>query len=93
MYYRILTEDKNRDEIEELIAQRFDSFTILEGVGYWQGKREKCLVIEIQIPYVSNSAKLTDCERIHALAHAIKRANNQKAIIVQEIASREDLLT
>jgi len=32
----------------KITGQQFEGFTAYQGVGYWQGKAEKCLMIEIE---------------------------------------------
>jgi len=32
----------------ELASKNFDGFTIYKGIGYWKGKGEKCLIMEIE---------------------------------------------
>jgi hypothetical protein len=45
--YRIYTEEKNKKAIVNLIGRQCDSFTLQSTLGYYQGKAEKSIVIEI----------------------------------------------
>jgi hypothetical protein len=45
--FRIYTEEKNKRDIVRLAGQEFDSFTLQPTLGYYQGKSEKSIVIEI----------------------------------------------
>ena len=75
MLYRILTEDINRRQIEDIVARRFDSFTIYAACGYWNGTKESSLVIEID----TSGAKV----RVRLVAEQIKQLNGQDAVLIQ----------
>lgn len=45
--YRIYTERKNLKWVYQIVAEHFLGFTIYKTIGYWQGKPEKSVVIEI----------------------------------------------
>lgn len=77
MLYRIFTEHKNLPAIKCIVADWFDGCTMFEAVGYWQGKREKSLCIEIW--------GHEDWWAIKAIVSAIKRVNSQDAVLVQQI--------
>ena len=70
--YRLYTE--NKKNIDGITSKLFDGFTLLKGTGYWRGKREGCLIIEI----------LADKEtkNIEVLANTIKRVNKQESVYV-----------
>ncbi len=76
MLYRIFTEDKNRRELLPIISKQFPGFTVIEATGYWLGKPEKSLVIEIM-------TRLSDDTPIMHLAGLIQDLNNQEAVLVQ----------
>ena len=68
--YRIHTEKK--DNIAGLCAEWFDGFTIIESKGYWQGKPEDSITIEV----------LTESKRnIAMLCNDLKLANNQVEVL------------
>ncbi len=77
--YRIYTENKNRDRIEELVSQYYDGFTIFETTGYWKRNKEKSLVIEVL---------QTEPEGIYfnirTLCESIRRENNQESVLLTE---------
>lgn len=71
--FRIYTEDKNREEIQEETAVCFANFTIYLVEGCYQGQSEQSLVIEI----------ITDEKEyplVKTLAESIKHLNNQQAV-------------
>lgn len=76
MLYRILTEDKNRKQVEDIIRAKFPGFTLYQAEGHWRLQREQTLIIEIE----------TDLdEPIMSVARDIKLANQQEAVLVQRI--------
>lgn len=75
--FRIQTEDKNRESIEELISDFFDGFTILSGTGYWKSDKEDTLVIEVIGPE-DIRANIEHC------ADIIRKSNNQECVLVTE---------
>ncbi len=81
MTYRIYTQNKGRAGIERIVGRAFPGFSIFPATGYWQGTRERSLVIEIL-----GAAK--DGPRVRRVAQDIKTANNQEAVPVERI--RED---
>ena len=76
--YRLYTEDgpHYRPAVKRIVAQSFESFTLIEGVGLWQGTEEPCLIIEI----ITDAADADSLVR--NLAGNICRTNNQSAILV-----------
>ncbi len=75
MLYRIYTEDKNRESIEALVNQYFSGFTIIETTGYWEGTKEKSLIIEIITADHNGST-------VRVLAEAIRSKNKQQSVLV-----------
>lgn len=77
--YRIYTEDKNRERIEEEVSKYFDGFTIYEAIGYWKREKEKSLVIEILRSgwdYKQGTAE--------TLAENIRILNKQEVVLLTE---------
>jgi hypothetical protein len=70
--HRIYTEEKNKRPILHLAAKSFKSFTVQPTLGYYRGRPEKSIVIEI----IGASAKA-----INALARNIKKMNGQKSVL------------
>jgi len=75
--YRIFTEHKNSDKIVEIVNKYFEGYTLLNGIGYWQGVPEQSLVIEI-------IGTEKDAARVELVAYEIKKANVQEAVLIQE---------
>ena len=85
MLYRILTEHKRRDKIIGIVAGQFNSFTLIDGLGYWKGKPEKALIIEI-------AAGISERETIAELCRTINRVNAQECTLLQEVECRSTLI-
>jgi hypothetical protein len=71
--YRVYTEDKNKGKIIRLIAKQWESFTVQPTIGYYRGKPEKSIVIEI---VGARSSEITK------LAVAIQKMNGQKSVLI-----------
>ena len=86
--YRIYTEDLNRPEVErdiqDVVANfshgglTFDNFTLIKGIGYYNGSPEECVIIEIIAEIVSTHYH----EAIVALCKEIKESNNQECVLL-----------
>ena len=87
MLYRILTENKNRQVVEDIVSAEFPGFTIIEAMGYWNGVRELSLIIEID---AGNEFKGMAVTRI---AEMIKRHNQQESIMIQAVMTHADRMT
>jgi len=75
--YRIFTEHKNTEHVTKIVGRYFKGFTLLNGIGYWQGMPEQSLVVEI-------IGTESDRAAIEAIAYEIKKANAQEAVLIQE---------
>ena len=75
--YRIYTENKNREKIEEEVSKYFEGFTVYEAIGYWKMIKEKSLVIEILTKNVVESGL-----EINVICRAIKSFNEQESILL-----------
>ena len=85
MLYRLFTENKNYEQVKNLIREIFVSATIIKAEGLWQGESEHSLIIEV----------LADdkCEQqIRQLCYNIKKLNQQDKILVQRIESDSKLV-
>lgn len=82
MLYRILTENKNREAVEDIVSAEFPGFTIIEATGYWNGVREESLIIEID---AGNEIKGMTVTRI---AEMIKRHNQQESVMIQAVMTQ-----
>jgi hypothetical protein len=77
--YRIYTEDLARDVVLNLIMAKFESFTLQPTTGYFKGKAEQSIVIEIV------DARQEDVEM---LAHNIGDINGQKSVLVMSLTGQ-----
>lgn len=71
--YRVYTERKYN--IERIASKCFDGFTLFNTIGYWKGKKENAVCIEI-----IGTAK--DYRQVKFLASKIKSINNQESVYV-----------
>jgi hypothetical protein len=74
--YRILTENKNADQVKRMLCGLSLDFTVYYGEGTWHGQYENSLMIELDNvtkDLAENAAKL------------IKHLNSQEAVLLQEI--------
>lgn len=83
--YRIFTEDINQETIETIIAPMFPDFTMYPATGYWKGRKERSLIIEIE-------ACSKDAHKIERVALKIKEINGQMAVMLQKIRNFAKLL-
>lgn len=86
MIYRILTENKQRRKLMQLVGLYYKGFTVIEATGYWRGESEKALIIEIAEDG-SREAAIMD------LATKIARLNDQEAVLIQRFNSHHTFLT
>ena len=85
MLFRIYTENKNREWLEEFVSRTFKGFTIIEATGYWKGERERSLLIEIAaLPHYKPV--------VEALASTIAYQNKQEACLVLAIPADAELV-
>ena len=69
--HRIYTEEKNKRPILHLAAKSFESFTVQPTLGYYRGRPEKSIVIEII------GAKNRDARAIHLKLDEIIKSIDQ----------------
>jgi len=81
--HRILTEDINRQLVIDILSKYFDSFTLIAQTGYWKGKEERSLSIEI----IGASEK-----NVLRASEEIRVANAQEAIMVFSITGKSRLV-
>jgi hypothetical protein len=77
--HKIYTEDKNKNEIIRLAAASFESFTAQPTSGYYRGKLERSIVLEI----VGARPR-----QIEELAVRIRRMNGQKSVLIVAMRGR-----
>jgi hypothetical protein len=82
--YRVITENKNyQDIIAYLMEHKLDA-TIIQANGLWQGRAEKSIVIELA---ECTEAKWQNpmCNEVEKLVYFIKKNNKQDKVMLQEI--------
>jgi hypothetical protein len=77
--YRIYTEDADRDGVVAAVTAKFESFTMQPTSGYYRGKSEPSIVIEI----VDAGA-----EEVEAVARTIRAINGQKTVLVMGLSGQ-----
>jgi len=75
MLYRIYTEDINEQGLEKLMSET-------KGTGFWRLQKGHSLIIEIVLPDIQD-------EKVVKLANAVKKLNNQEAVLVQKIKNEQ----
>lgn len=45
--YKIYCEDKERDVVNAILEENFEGYTITPAMGFYSGKREQSIVIEV----------------------------------------------
>jgi len=77
--HRIYTEDVDRKAVIAATAAAFSSFTLQPTTGYFQGKAEASIVIEIM--------EAEDRE-VEALARKIRAIAGQKTVLIMSLAGQ-----
>ena len=77
--HRIYTEDKRRATMVRAISKQFDNFTLQPTTGYYRGKPEKSIVLEIV------GAKES---QVKWLAARIREINRQASVLVITLNGR-----
>lgn len=81
--YKIYIENKNRSELVRCICQYFDNFTMLQAIGYWQGRSEHSIIIEI----VTNKES-----EVYDLAWDIGKLLKQDSVLVVAVPCEMKLI-
>jgi hypothetical protein len=82
--HRIYTEDKRRATIVRVISKQIESFTLQPTTGYYRGKPEKSIVLEIV------GAKES---QVKWLAARIREINRQASVLVITLHGRTKKIT
>ena len=77
--YRVITENKNYQDITKYLIEHKLDATIIQANGLWQGQIEKSIVIEIL-----RTTPGADLEIGH-FAYWLKKRNKQDAVLVEMI--------
>lgn len=88
MIARIFTERKNVKAVKDFVSEEFQGFTIFKTTGYWQGKAEKSLCIEIDLLEVHGIALTVLQGKVKKICQKIKGYNRQECVLVQYIESQ-----
>ncbi|HEY5214951.1 MAG TPA: hypothetical protein VIJ38_18220 [Acidobacteriaceae bacterium] len=81
--YRILTEEKNVEEVKAMLHGLGLDFTLYRARGSWHGQEENSLAIELD-----NISR----RRAEDAARIIKSMNDQDAILLQEFSATSQLI-
>jgi hypothetical protein len=92
MIIRISTERKNIRWLCELIGEFYPCFTIYKTIGFWRGKREKSVVLEIDTVDFNHTQNLLLDLNIKIICRKICGYNRQDCVLVQKIESETILL-
>ena len=76
--YRIVTENKNYNDILVYLMEHKLDATIIQANGLWQGRAEKSIVIEIVI-----NSPVALYRAIENLVFWLKKHNKQEAVMLQ----------
>lgn len=82
--FRILTEDVNETKTLEIVSRYFPGFTAYHALGYWEGKPEASLIVEVST---------YDRVSVMEVAREIRIYNNQTSVLVQDIPSTDTFVT
>jgi hypothetical protein len=63
-----------------ITAEKFDGFSIVNQIGYWQGKQER----SSQIVIMFGEDRIRGAEDVRQLAERIKLVNNQECVLLTE---------
>lgn len=85
MLYRIFTERKNVKFIGQLVSEHYKGFTMFKTTGFWDGKQEKSLCIEIM------SDSPADKIKMELITRKINGYNKQDCCLVQKIECKSEL--
>jgi len=80
--HRIYTEEKNKKSIVALVSHQCESFTVQPTLGYYRGRAEKSIVIEI-----AGASEL----KIKRLADRIRKMNGQQSILILRLHGESEV--
>jgi len=83
--YRILTEAKNATAVEKLVGSYFPGYSILYQDGFWNGAKERSMVIEVMTVEA-------DYFMVRQIAEQIKISNEQEAVLIQIIDVESEMI-
>ena len=86
--YRIITEDKNTNDVAKIVSRYFDGFTMIPSCeGYYKGSLEGSLIIEIDTPANHNTP-----DRVRAICREINLLNGQQCCLLQTFSPLSEFI-
>lgn len=82
--FTIYTEERDIEAIRYAVSREFEAATFFVGDGFWKGDIEKAVAIQI-IGHESQRGA------VHAVAHEIKRVNEQEAVLITAVVLEESI--
>lgn len=73
--YKIYCENANREVIERILERNFEGYTLTPGMGFYNGRRDKSVVIEVFG---------TTRSAVNRVCNDLAEALNQEAVIFTE---------
>jgi len=87
--YRLYTEDKNREEIEQAANVLFHAYTLSTAIGVWRGTKENSLCLEV---FAQANELQTAWYKMKVLAAQIKTLNEQECVLLVELDARGEFV-
>ena len=81
--YRVITENKNYNDIIVYLMEHKLDATIIQANGLWQGRAEKSIVIEIA--ECSTPMYISIEQAVEKLVYWLKKHNMQDKVMLQEV--------
>jgi hypothetical protein len=75
--YRIYSENKLRGDILELVSKSLQSFTVHEAIGYYSGRSEPSIILEI---IGANEVE------VQSLAEKIRAITKQESVLIMKLS-------
>lgn len=75
---RLYTEDKNRQNVLNILDGYCEGYTIIPAIGAWKGKQESSLIIELFD---------VNADTVQRIAEDIATANDQEYVAVENVTS------
>ncbi len=73
--FRIYTEYVHTRHVAEIVDKYFADYSLFSGIGHYDGKKERCLVVEI----IDSAEKSVD---VIAICREINTVNHQKCCLI-----------
>jgi len=76
--YKIYTERKNLHWMCDMISEYFSGFTVYKTLGYWRGKPERSVMVEII------TSEITARHKVGQIVLKIRGYNKQDSVLITE---------